>query len=107
MANRIIYPQAFREKCFNNLRYAMDIRLLMSAMDNGHDTIVRYYLEQMLDDPELYIDSEIVDDGERKIANAKLHAHAVRQELYSEFMELLITKTDQENVRENRRELLR
>ena len=102
---KIIYPEAFKEKCFNNLRFAMDIRLLMSAIENGHDTIVRYYLEQMLDDPELYIDSEIIDDGERKIANAKIHAHTVRQELYNEFMELLTKTTDVENV--TRRELLR
>ena len=102
---KIEYPQAFREKCFNNLRFAMDIRLLMSAMDNNHDTIVRYYLEQMLEDPELYVDSEIIDDGERKIANAKIHAHTVRQELYNEFMELLTQKIDKENVR--RHKLLR
>lgn len=104
---KIIYSEAFREKCFNNLRHSMDIRLLMSAMDSNRDTIVRYYLEQMLDDPELYVDSEIIDDGERKIANAKIYAHKVRQELYDEFMQLLIDKLDKENVTKNRRKLLR
>lgn len=100
----IIYPEKFKEKCFNNLRFFMDIRLLTSAMDNGRDTIVRYYLEQALEDPELYVNEEITDDGDRCIANAKIHAHAVRQEIYNEYMELLTLTTDKENVR---RKLLR
>ena len=102
---KIKYPEEFREKCFNNLRFFMDIRLLTSAMDNGHDNIVRYYLEQALEDSELYINEEILDDGSRKIANAKIHAHTVRQELYNEYMELLILTTDGHDVR--RIELLR
>ena len=105
MSYKITYSEEFKLKCFNNLRFFMDIRLMMSAIDNNHDNIVRYYLEQVLDDPELYIDSEIIDDGERKIANAKIYAHTVRQELYNEFMELLTKTTDVENV--TRRELLR
>ena len=102
---KIEYPKEFKDKCFNNLRFAMDIRLLMSAIDNGHDNIVRYYLEQMIDDPELYIDSKIIGDSERKIANEKIHAHKVRKEIYNEYMELLILTTDTHDVR--RIELLR
>ena len=102
---KIVYPQEFRDKVFNNLRFAVgDIRLVMSAMDNGHDNIVRYFIEEALEDPELYVKEEITDDGERRIANAKIHAHKVRQELYDEYMELLIKTTDKENVR---RKLLR
>ena len=69
----------------------------MSAIDNGHDNIVRYFIEQALDDPELYVD-HMVDDGDRKVANAKIHAHKVRQELYTEYMELLTKTLDKENV---------
>jgi len=101
----IKYPEEFREKCFNNLRFFMDIRLLTSAIDHGHDNIVRYYLEQALEDSELYIKEEILDDGSRKIANAKIHAHTVRQELYNEYMELLTLTTDIHDVK--RTELLR
>ena len=101
---RIIYPQEFRDKVFNNLRFAVgDIRLVMTAMDNGHDNIVRYFIEQALDDPELYVD-HMVDEGDRIVANAKIEAHRIRQELYNEYMELLIKTTDKENVR---RKLLR
>jgi hypothetical protein len=99
---KIIYPKEFKEKCFNNLRYFMDIRLLMSAIDNGRDTIVRYYLEQALEDPELYMNEKIIDDGDRRIANAKIHAHTIRQEIYNEYMELLTLITDKENVRRNK-----
>lgn len=94
----IIYPEDFKTKCFNYLRHFMDIRLLTSAMENGRDNIVRYYLENALDDPELYVD-HMVDDGDRKVANAKIHAHKQRQELYNEYMELLTQTQEKENVR--------
>tara|TARA_R110002012_G_scaffold102337_1_gene241879 strand:+ start:49 stop:369 length:321 start_codon:yes stop_codon:yes gene_type:complete len=99
---KIIYSKEFKEKCFNNLRFFMDIRLLMSAIDSGRDTIVRYYLEQALEDPELYVNEEITDDGERRIANAKIHAHAIRSEIYNEYMELLTLTIDKQNARKHR-----
>ena len=99
----IQYTEEFKTKCFNYLRHFMDIRLLTSAMDNGRDSVVRYYLERALDDPELYVD-HMVDDGDRRVANAKIHAHAQRQELYNEYMELLTKTLDKQNVR---RKLLR
>jgi len=76
----------------------MDIRLLMSAIDSGRDNVVRYYLEQALEDPELYVNEHIQDDGSRRIANARIYAHKVRQELYNEYMELLTKTLDKENV---------
>ena len=99
----ITYTEEFKTKCFNYLRHFMDIRLLMSAIDNRRDSVVRYYLEKALDDPELYVD-HMVDDGDRKVANAKIHAHAQRQELYNDYMELLTITLDKQNVR---RKLLR
>ena len=99
----IQYTEEFKTKCFNYLRHFMDIRLLMSAIDNSRDSVVRYYLEKALDDPELYV-VHMVDDGDRMVANAKIHAHAQRQELYNEYMELLTITLDKQNVR---RKLLR
>ena len=99
----ITYTEEFKTKCFNYLRHFMDIRLLMSAIDNRRDSIVRYYLEKAIDDPELYVE-HMVDEGDRKVANAKIHAHAQRQELYNEYMELLTKTLDKKNVR---RKLLR
>ena len=99
----ITYTEEFKTKCFNYLRHFMDIRLLMSAIDNRRDSVVRYYLERALDDPELYVD-HMVDDGDRRVANAKIHAHAQRQELYNDYMELLTITLDKQNVR---RKLLR
>ncbi len=99
----ITYTEEFKTKCFNYLRHFMDIRLLMSAIDNRRDNVVRYYLENALDDPELYVD-HMVDDGDRVVANAKIHAHKQRQELYNEYMDLLIETQEKENVR---RKLLR
>ena len=99
----IQYTEEFKTKCFNYLRHFMDIRLLMSAIDNRRDSVVRYYLERALDDPELYVE-HMVDEGDRKVANAKIHAHAQRQELYNDYMELLTITLDKQNVR---RKLLR
>jgi len=99
----IQYTEEFKTKCFNYLRHFMDIRLLMSAIENRRNSVVRYYLEQALDDPELYVD-HMVDEGDRVVANAKIHAHAQRQELYNEYMELLTKTIDKQNVR---RKLLR
>ena len=99
----IQYTEEFKTKCFNYLRHFMDIRLLMSAIDNRRDSVVRYYLERALDDPELYVD-HMVDDGDRRVANAKIHAHVQRQELYNDYMELLTKTLDKQNVR---RKLLR
>ena len=99
----ITYTEEFKTKCFNYLRHFMDIRLLMSAIENSRDNVVRYYLENALDDPELYVD-HMVDDGDRMVANAKIHAHAQRQELYNDYMELLTITLDKQNVR---RKLLR
>ena len=99
MKLEIKYSEEFREKCFNNLRFAMDIRLLIAAMDYGHHDVVRYYLEELLDDSELYIENEMNDDGARRVANAKIHAHKVRQELYNEYMELLTNALDLQDAR--------
>ena len=100
---KINYPQEFKDKVFNNLRFAVgDIRLVMSAIDNGHDNIGRYLLEQALEDPQLYVKDEITDDGERRIANAKIYAHKIRQELYDEYMDLLTLTIDKQNVRRNK-----
>tara|TARA_B100000768_G_C11265193_1_gene370713 strand:+ start:1581 stop:1892 length:312 start_codon:yes stop_codon:yes gene_type:complete len=94
---KIKYPEYFKLNCFNYLRHFMDIRLLTSAMDHGRDNIVRYYLENALDDPELYV-NHMNDEGDRVVANAKINAYKQRQELYTDYMELL-TKTEDENVR--------
>ena len=94
MQLKLIYSEEFRDKCFNNLRFAMDIRLLIAAMDYQHHNVVRYYLEEMLEADDLYIGDKITDDGARRVANAKIHAHTVRQELYGEFMELLTSALD-------------
>ena len=103
---KIIYTQEFKDKVFNNLRHAVgDIRLLMSAIENGRDNVVRYIIEQTLEDSDLYVNEEIQDNGSRKIANARIQAYKIRTEIYSEYMELLTVTLDKNDVR--RIELLR
>ena len=103
---KIVYPQEFKEKVFNNLRYAVgDIRLLMSAIDRNLDNVVRYIIEKTLEDSELFVTDQIQTGGVRKIAESKVHAYRIRQEIYSEYMELLMLTLDKHDVR--RIELLR
>ena len=74
----------------------MDIRLLISAMDYNHDNVVRYYLEEALEDSELYA-------VKGKVAEEKIHAHTVRQELYNEYMELLLNENTHDHARRDAR----
>ena len=99
---KITYTEEFRAKCFNNLRFAMDIRLLISAMDSQRHNVVRYYLEELLEDSELYIESKITDEDSKKVANNKIYAHKIRQEIYNEYMELLTNELDKEDARKTR-----
>jgi len=94
----ITYSEEFRTKCFNNLRFYMDIRLLIAAMDFGRHTIVRYYLEDAVDDAELY-EPKNGSEEERNVAIERIHAHTVRKELYSEFMTLLLNAEDEKDER--------
>jgi len=67
-------------------------------MDHQRHNIVRYYLEDAVDDAELY-DSKIESEEDRNVAIEKIHAHTVRKELYSEFMVLLLNAEDEKDER--------
>lgn len=74
----------------------MDIRLLIAAMDYNHDNVVRYYLEEALEDSELYaVKGQVSED--------KIHTHTVRQELYNEYMELLLNEDTHSHARRHTR----
>lgn len=94
----ITYSEKYRAKCFNNLRFYMDIRLLLAAMDNNRHNIVRYYLEDAVDDAELY-DPKTKSEEDRKVAIERIHTHTVRKEIYSEFMTLLLNAEDKKDER--------
>ena len=92
------YEQQFKERCFKVLRFCPEVEItkLMSALDSGNDTLVRYALENALDDKELYEKEKLTDEGDRIVNNSKLFAYTDRVELYSDFMDALIHELDGE-----------
>lgn len=88
------YTEEFKLKCFNTLRQQPFISKLMRALENGDDTIIRYYLEDSIDDEELYEQYILKDGGDRIIKNSKVNAYNQRMEIYSEFMEQLTLHMD-------------
>lgn len=94
------YTDEFKVKCFNYLRHCpvVDVRALMRAFDNNNHTVIRYALEDALDDEDLYEDGAVSDDGDRIVLNARINAYKQRTEIYSEFMEQLVTSMDKDLV---------
>lgn len=90
------YTQQFKERCFRVLRFCPEVEItnLMTALDSNNDTLVRYALENGIDDAELYEKEKLTDEGDRVVNNAKMYAYRERVELYSDFMDALITELD-------------
>ncbi len=70
----------------------------MKALDDKNDTLVRFSLENAIDDEELYEYEVINDEGERIVKNSKINAYKQRLELYSEYMEQFTEYIDKEGV---------
>lgn len=62
------------------------------ALEKGSHTLLRYVLEDLLDDFELYEDEN--QGSNRKVRFDKVHTFEDRQSVYSELMELITNKID-------------
>lgn len=91
---KLEYNSEFKTKVFNTLRFTPVITDVMKAMEDNSHTVVRYCLEDALDDPDLYVKDQVTDDGDRVVANAKINAYTDRRMLYSEFMEMFVQEMD-------------
>lgn len=83
------YSQEFLDLAYSALHWNQPdtyVRLISAVDDNKH-TSVRYILEDLLDDKELYYIDEIVDDGDRIISDIKIYAYKERKKLYDMFMD--------------------
>lgn len=92
------YTEEFKRECFNTLKYQPYIREIMSALDNNKHTLIRYYLEDSLDDEDLYEQEIITDEGERIVKNSKINAYNKRSKLYSIFMDNYVKSIDGELI---------
>ena len=96
--SKIIYPEKFKEKVFNNLRHAVgDVRLLMTAIENNRDNVVRYMIEQTLEDSKLYVLDELKKDTTKRVSEDKINTYKIREEIYNEYMELLMLTDKQDD----------
>lgn len=87
-----MFSNEFKTKVFKVTLPAGAGRLAAEALENNKPNKLRHILEELLDDPHLYVNGNI--GSNRKIRQDKKHTHESRQEIYSEFMELLINKID-------------
>lgn len=95
------YSKEFKETCFKVFKFRDDLPRLLGALEKGNHLVVRYCLEDALDDSDLYVKDQVTDDGDLVVANSKIHAWKDRQALYSEFMDKYIKHLDRfENVEE-------
>lgn len=88
------YSTEFREKTFKVFKDHKDLLSIMNAMEKNRTSLVRFILEDLVDDSELY---EYVAKGDELVAKvrlSKLNEHAARTSLYTDFMDLLNVELD-------------
>lgn len=90
------YSQEFQQKCYNVLRFTPQLMDLLNAFRENNHNKIRFCLEDALDDEELYIKDKVTDDGDRIVCNSKISAFKDRQEIYSEYMDMLVQHLDKE-----------
>lgn len=83
----LAYNIRFKEQCYSALRHHGLLLTLMNALDNSNHTVVRYCLEEAMDDPELYEKDLVTDEGELIVLKAKMETLQKIKDVYSEFME--------------------
>jgi len=89
------YTNEFKEQAFRVSRFSPVHIPLINALDKEKDHLVRMYLEDLVDDDELYEYSLLNDDGDRIVKNSKINAYNERVRLYSDFMEMFVTYLDE------------
>jgi len=94
----MIYTDEFKMKCFNTYRFTGRLVKLMKAMEAGKHTVVRYILEEQLEDRHLYLPLNQTK-GEYIVKKERKNAYESRLEIYSEFMEKLNNHLDNEGAR--------
>ena len=87
-----MFSNEFKTKVFKVALPAGAGRLAVEALEHNSPNKLRYILEELLDDPHLYVNGNI--GSNRKVRQDKKHTHESRQEIYSELMELLTNKID-------------
>ena len=88
------YSTEFKQKAFKVFSDHKDLISIMNAMEKNRTNLVRFILEDLVDDPELY---EYVSKGDELVAKVrlgKLNDHAARVSLYADFMDLLNVELD-------------
>lgn len=91
------YSNEFKERCSQALMGTSSLPNLINALNDNNHILVRWCLEDGLDDPELF-EEMTSDEGELIILKAKQLVFKQRQELYSEWMEQFVIANTKELV---------
>lgn len=84
----------FKLNCIRAYKGSEFLNPLIEAIDNKQNNALRWILESGLDDESLKITETLKDEGDMLIANSKISILKMRNEVYSQFMELLNNELD-------------
>lgn len=87
-----MFNNEFKTKVFKVAMPAGAGRVAVEALENNKVHKLRYLLEELLDDPHLYVNGNI--GSNRKVKQDKKHTYESRQEVYSDLMELINNRLD-------------
>lgn len=87
-----MFSDEFKQKVFKVCLPVGLGKKAVNAFENNNHVALRHLLEDLMDDIHLYEKWNI--GSNRKVREDKIHTFNDRQEIYSEFMELLTKKID-------------
>lgn len=87
-----MFNREFKDKVFKVCLQAGLARPAIKALESNNYVRLRNILEDLLDDPHLYVDRNLGNN--RKVRPDKVHTLESREEVYSELMELITNQLD-------------
>lgn len=90
------FEKEFKKKVYEANKASPDIVRLVEELEKDvpNEIIIRYILEDGLEDPSLDLKELLIDDGDRIVHNSKASVLMMRQKVYNEFMEALTEDLD-------------
>lgn len=81
------YTKEFKVEVFNTLRFTGSALPCLEAIKKNKHNVVRYILEDVLDDDSLYLPKNETN-GKRVVREDKINTYEKRVEIYSTFMDM-------------------
>jgi hypothetical protein len=95
-----LFSLAFKEKVFKVFKTHRDLLSIMAALERQRINLIRFILEDSLDDSEMYNETIVLDEVMREVKLTHLGVYTERKQLYTEFMDILNEMLDVKEVKE-------